>query len=159
MGNINYTLGKDFLVFTTLKPDVSYYLQSYSGLGLDAGDLTSSSPYGPIYNPGNTIIYNTFSPVFVIDEDWKVFEDISNLAIYNAPVDGSEYNPVIGDIDLHLMNNTYQKEVGYIRMYNAYINNIQNVENRYNTEDNTIVKTLSVIIKYQYHKFFRTTNE
>lgn len=159
MPNINYTLGKDFLVFTAINPTVSYYLQSWNGLGLVDGDVITGSPYGNIYNPGDILEYNTFSAVFVIDEEWKVYEDITNMAIANAPLDGESYNPTLTDIDLHIMNNTYQKEVGYIRMYNGYIQNIMNVENMYNTQDNTTTKTLTAIIKYQNHKFFRNEEE
>ena len=155
MPNINYTLGKDYLIFTAIDPKVAYYLQSWNGLGFNAGSVETASPYGQIYNPGDIITYNTFSATFVIDEDWKVFEDIENLAIRNAPTDGSNYDPVLTDIDLHIMNNTYQKEVGYIRMYGGYVQDIMNVENAYNLSDNTQVKTLTAIIKYQTHQFFR----
>lgn len=159
MPNINYTLGKDYLIFTAIDPKVSYYLQSWNGLGFNAGSVETSSPYGQIYNPGDIIIYNTFSATFVIDEDWKVFEDIENMAIANAPTDGSSYNPTLTDIDLHLMNNTYQREVGFIRMYGGYIQDIMNVENAYNSSDNTTTKVLTAIIKYQTHQFFRTPEE
>lgn len=159
MSNINYSLFKDYLTFTDVSSDVIYYLQSYTGLGFAAGSVASGTPYGIIYNPGDIINYNTFSATFIIDEDWKVFETIQNMAIKNAPVDGSAYEPSLTDIDLHLMNNTYQREVGYIRMYGGYVQEIMNVEQAYNTEDNTVTKTMTAIIKYQYHQFFRAEND
>ena len=159
MANLNYTLGKDYLVFTDISPNITYFLQSWNGLGFNAGSVETSSPYGQIYNPGDIIIYNTFSATFIIDEDWKVFEDIENMAIKNAPTDGSSYEPTLTDIDLHLMNNTYQKEVGVVRMFGGYVQEIMNVENNYNTSDNTQVKILTAIIKYQTHQFIRTEEE
>ena len=156
---MNYTLVKDYIVFTGIDPKVSYFLQSWNGLGLGGEDVTTSSPYGPIYNSPDVLIYNTFSATFVIDEDWKVFENIENMAIANAPLDGSDYEPTLTDIDLHIMNNTYQREVGYVRMYNGYVQSIMNVENQYNTSDNTTTKTITAIIKYQNHKFFRNNEE
>ena len=159
MPNLNYTVLKDYIVFTGIDPKVSYFLQNWSGLGLAGEDVTSGSPFGPIYNSPDVLIYNTFSATFVIDEDWKVYETITDMAIKNAPVDGSEYEPTVTDIALHLMNSTYQKEVAQIIMYNAYVQNIMNVENQYNTSDNTTTKTLTAIFKYQYHKFIRTEEE
>lgn len=157
---INYTLGKDFITFSGISTDVSYYLQSYDGLGFDAGSTQTSSPYGPIYQPGDVIIYNQFSATFIIDEGWEVYQTISEMAIKNAPLDGSSYEPTLTDITLHLMNNTYQKEVAQIVMYYGYISNIMNVQNNYSTNDNTIPpKTMNVLIKYQYSKFFRIEDQ
>lgn len=159
MGNINYTLGKDYLVFTDVDPKTTYFLQNWNGLGFTGGDVTSGSPYGPIYNPADIIIYNTFAATFIIDEDWKVFEQIQALAIKNAPLDGSTYEATTTDINLYLMNNTYQKSVAYITMHDAYVQSIMNVENAYNVSDNTPPKTMTVIFKYQYHDFHRIEDE
>ena len=159
MGNINYTLLKDYVIFTEIDPKVSYYLQSWSGLGLVDGDAVTGSPYGEVYNPGDIITYNTFSATFIIDENWETFETISKMAINNAPTSSKGYNYTITDIDLHLMNNTYKKEIGFIRMYAGYIQSIMNIDHPYNTEDNTTPYTLTAIIKYQYHEFFRNTEE
>lgn len=153
---INYTLGKDFISFSDISTDITYYLQSWDGLGFDAGGVETASPYGPIYQPGDVIIYNQFSATFIIDEDWEVYRTISEMAIKNAPVDGSAYEPTLTDITLHLMNNTVQREVAYIVMYSGYVSNIMNVQNNYSTNDNTTPpKTLNALIKYQYHKFFK----
>lgn len=159
MPNINYSLGKDFLIFNSLPSSVTYYLQSWSGLGFETGDTTTATPFGTSYNPGDVLTYNTFSGTFIIDENWEVFENLQNMCISNAPIDSASYNPIITDIDLHLLNNTTKKEVGIIRMYDGYINSIVNVDNAYNTSDNTVTKTITAIIKYQYHKFLRNTDE
>ena len=155
MGNINYSLLKDYVIFTDIDPKVTYYLQSWDGLGFNMGDVTTGTPFGPLYNPSNVIIYNTIAFAFILDEEYKVFETIQNLGIKNAPVDGSVAESITTTIDLHLMSNTYQKEIGYIRMYNAYVNSIMNIQHNYNTSDNTDPKVMQVIFKYQNHQFFR----
>lgn len=160
MGNINYSLLKDFVVFTDIDPKTTYFLQTWDGLGFQGGDVSTGSPFGTIYNAPDVLVYNTASFTFIIDEDWKIFETIQNLAIKNAPVDGSDYEPSTTTIDIHVMNNTYQKEVGYIRLFNSYVSSFMNVTNNYNTSDNTNpVRTFNVIFKYQYHKFFRNSEE
>lgn len=160
MGNINLSLLKDYVIFTDIDPKTSYYLQAWTGLGITGGDTTSGSPYGVVYNPANVILYNQISFTFLLDEDYKVFEAIQNLLIKSAPMDGSPAEPTITTIDIHLMNNTYQKEVGYVRMYNAYINNIMDIQQNYGLNDNTTPpKTLECTFKYQYHKFFRTEEQ
>jgi len=160
MSNINYTLGKDYLVFTGINPSISYYLQNWDGLGLTGGDVTSGSPYGPIYSPGDVIVYNTLSCTFIIDEEWRVYETLSNMMIANAPLDGENYNPTLTDINLYLYNNTAQKTVAHITLYNGYLQSIMNVTNAYNTSDNVSPpKLMNCIIKYQYSKFFRESEE
>ena len=159
MSNINYTLGKDFLVFTGIDPNVIYYLQGWDGLGFTGGDTQTSSPYGPIYNPGDIIVYNTLSCTFIIDENWKVFETLQNMALKNAPLDGSSYDPTITTIDLHIMNNTVQKEIGYVRLNGGYVQSVMNVTHNYNVSDNTTPPmTMNVIIKYQNHMFYRNSD-
>ena len=146
-------------MFTGIAPSVCYYLQAWDGLGLTDGDVTAGTPYGISYSPGDIITYNTFAATFIIDEEWKVFEDISAMAIKNAPYDGSAYEPTYTDIALHLMNSTYQKEVGQVILHDGYIQSIMNVQNAYNLPDNTPPKTLQAIIKYNYHEFVRTTEQ
>jgi hypothetical protein len=155
MPNINYSLGKDYLTFSGVDSGVIYYIQSWDGLGLTTEDATTSSFYGPIYNPGGTLIYNTLSVMFAMDEEWRVFENITKMVIQNTVFDNSSSQPILTDITLHLMSNTYQKEVAQILMHDGYIQSIQNVQNIYNTDDNTRTKTLQAIIKYQYHEFIR----
>lgn len=155
MSNINYTLGKDFVTFSALGDGVSYYLQSWSGLGMSITSVATASPFGTIYNPGESVVFNTFSAIFIIDEDWKVYETLNKLATANSPIGANNYEQSLTNIDLHLMNNTYQREVGVIHLYNGYIQDLVNVENSYNLEDNTMTKTVNAIIKYQYHEFVR----
>lgn len=156
MSNLNYTILKDYVVFTEIDPKTSYFLQQWEGLGLAGESATSGSPYGTVYNPAGVLTYNTFAATFIIDEDWKVFEKITGMAIGNAPTNSEDYAPNTTDIDLYVMNNTYKKAVGYIRMYGAYVESIMNVSQTYNTEDNTVVHTLQALFRYQYHKFFRS---
>lgn len=157
MSNLNYSLLKDYVIFTDIDPNTSYFLSTWEGLGISGEDVTSGSPYGNVYNPANVLLYNTISFTFLLDEDFKVFETLQNMLIKNAPVDGSQADPVITTIDLHLFNNTYKKEIGYIRMYDAYVQSIMNITHDYGTADDTSpVKGMQVIFKYQYHKFFRT---
>lgn len=155
MPNINYSLGKDYLTFSGVDSGIIYYLQSWDGLGFTTEDATTGSFYGPIYNPGSTLIYNTFAPTFAIDEEWRVFESLQKMVIQNTVFDNSSPNPVFTDITLHLMSNTYQKEVAQVIMHDGYVQSIQNVQNLYNTDDNTRTKQLQAIIKYQYHEFIR----
>lgn len=159
MPNINYTLGKDYLTFSGVDSNIIYYLIDWQGLGFTTDDVTTGSFYGPIYNPGSTLVYNTFAATFAVDEEWRVFEKMQKLVIQNTTLDSSSSTPSLFDATLHLMSNTYQKEVAYIIMHDAYVQSIQNVENRYNTEDNTQVKSLQCIIKYQYHEFFRVESD
>jgi len=156
MSNLNLSLLKDYVVFADIDPSTTYFLQSWDGLGITGADTTSGSPYGPVYNPSNILIYNTIAFTFLLDEDYKVFETIQDMLIKNGPVDGSAADPVITTIDLHLMNNTYKKEVGYIRLYDAYVQSIMNVQQNYSLDDNTTPpKTMQAVFKYQYHKFYR----
>ena len=155
MGNINYSLLKDYLVFNGLPSSVTYYVNHWEGLGISSESTSTGSPYGTLYNPGNVINFNTLAVNFVIDENWIVFEEIFNLLYKNAPLEADDYERTIFDIDLHLMSNTYKKEIGYIRMYSGYVQDIMNVTHDYNASDNTIVNILQCTIKYQYHKFFR----
>lgn len=158
MGNINYTLGKDYIVFTEIDPSISYYINEWSGLGLTDGDVTTGTPYGNVYSPGDILTYEPFSATFIIDEDWLVYEKLTSMMIANAPIDGSEYNPTLTDINLYLYNNTVKRAIAHITMYNAYIQSIQNVTNNYNLEDNTNPpKVMNCIFRYQYSKFFRET--
>lgn len=159
MSNLNYTLGKDYLTFTAITPEVVYYLQSYDGLGITGGDMTTGSPYGPIYNPSDIVTFNTFAATFVLDENWEVYETLTKMMLQNAPLDGENYDPLLTDINLYLYNNTLQKVVAHITMYSAYIQSIQNVQNNYNTQDNTVVKNVQAIFKYQYQEFFRHSDE
>lgn len=159
MSNINYTLGKDYLTFSGVDSNVIYYIQSWSGLGLTTEDANSSSFYGPIYNPGGIVLYNTLSVIFAIDEEWRVFENLTKMIIQNTVFDNTASQPVLTDITLHLMSNTYQKEVAQIIMHDGYIQSIQNVDNMYNTEDNTRTKSLQAILKYQYFEFIRVEDE
>lgn len=159
MSNLNYSLLKDYVIFTEIDPSTMYYLQGWEGLGLAGEDVATGSPYGTIYNPSDVLTYNTLSTTFIIDEDWKTFDKITSLALGNAPTNTEDYNPNTTDIDLYVMNNTYKKPVGYFRMSGAYVQSIMNITQAYNTEDNTIVHTMTVIWRYQYHKFYRSSNE
>lgn len=160
MPNINYTLLKDFITFSGIDTKVTYFIQDWDGLGFTTEDVTTGSFYGPIYNPGSTLVYNTFVANFIIDEDWLVYETIQNMVLENTTLDGSTINPKFTDITLHLMSNTYKKEIAQIIMHDGYIQNIQNVQNRYNADDPTMpVKTILASIKYQYHEFIRLENE
>lgn len=160
MGNINLSLLKDYVVFTEIDPNTSYFLQEWSGLGITGADTTTGSPYGNVYNPGNTLIYNQLNCTFLLDEEYRVFETIQNMLIKNAPMDGSAADPVITTIDIHLMSNTYTKEIGYVRLYDAYINNIMDLQQNYAVPDNTTPpKTIQCSFKYQRHQFFRIGEE
>lgn len=160
MSNINLSLLKDYVIFTDIDPNTSYFLSTWTGLGITGADTTSGSPYGIVYNPGNVLTYNQIAFTFLLDEEYKVFETIQNMLIKNAPVDGSTTEPTITTIDIHLMNNTYQKEIGYVRLYNAYINNIMDISQNYALPDNTTPpKTIECTFKYQWHKFFRNNEE
>lgn len=159
MPNINQSLLKDYLILDGVPSSVTYYLQNWNGLGISSESVSSGSPFGTIYNPGNVINFNTLSLTFIIDEEWKVFEEIFNLIYKNAPLETDDYEKTIFDAQLHIMNNTYKKEVGYIQMYGAYIESVMNVDHSYNVADDTEVKTINAILHYQYHKFFRNDTE
>ena len=158
--SINYTLGRDYLTFTSIDPHIIYYINEWNGLTLTDCDVTVGTPYGNVYSPGDILTYDPFSATFIIDENWEVYETLSKMVISNAPTDGSSYNPTFTDITLFLYNNTVKKTVAHIDMYNAYLQAITNVSNNYNIGDNTVPpRTVTCLFRYQYMKFFRENEE
>lgn len=156
MTNINYSLTKNFIEFPNLSyMKGSYYLQSWNIPGFTIGDTVQNTSMGPSYEPGDTIEYEQFQAGFILDEEMYVYENLLTMGYANAPQTSDDYQYTITDINFHIFNNTYTKEIGYLTMYNAYIKQMTGITKSYSEPDNTLVNVITCLFRFSSMKFFR----
>jgi len=145
MTNRNFLHTKSYLTFNDL-PDSVYYLQKFNipGFSIDAANQGTRFQNVPL--PGDSLRYNTFNPVFIMDENLTVLFEINSWIRKNNTTDQSS------DFSLHIYNNVSKSFTAEIYFTGGWVSQQNDIQFDFAASDTTDTKLLDVQIRYAYYE-------
>lgn len=150
--NSNLLEGTKYIFVSHNLPHLNFFANRIVLPSVSVAVAEQPTPYSTIYRAGDKPEYENLVCSFLIDEDFKVWEEVYNwIRGYSYPHDGQEYTDqkkkgIYGDFSVLVLKNSYESNLAF-RFKNCFPTFLGQVDMN-TTRNADDVMTAEVIFRY-----------